>query len=181
MLDTSILFYNLRQKKETICVNGYITNDLDWNALYANGITAVGLYLPGNVNLGPYQAPSIDYTTKFINGGSWYQATNRSFASLVSAGAVLFLYAGQIPATVARQSPWIVNSEQEYECIRNRNQTTLLRLVPSTPYPATGSRTSPNFKNYFSWVAPTDPTFSEIYNRSLGYTDVGPRPLPTPL
>jgi hypothetical protein len=173
-------FSCLHEFKQVKCP-WYVTDDVDFNALYANGITAIGLYLPNNVNLAPYQAPSIDYTTKFINGGSWYQATNRSFSSLVSAGAVLFLYAGQIPSQVAKQSPFPVNSEQEYECIRNRNQTTLLRLVPSSPYPATGIRSSPTFVNYLDYTAPLDPVASKIYNQSLGYTDVGPRPLPTPL
>ncbi len=39
-----------------------------------------------------------------------------------------------------------------------------------------------NFKPYWNWTDPKNPATAQIYNQSLGYTDVGTgRPLPTPL
>ena len=182
-------YYNTRKGE-------YISVDSNYDNLYLSGVTAIGIYIPSDINLATYQAPSLDISTKFVNGGSWYARTGISFTTLLNAGYIKFMYAGQIPYKCRAQSPFIVSDDQIEENVLSRRQKRLLQEYfrakngTTAPYPDNGCYVENNttfintlkYKPYYDWLAPTDPTKAVIYNQSLGYTDVGTgRPLPTPL
>jgi len=186
----------------------YGTADLDWDSLFISGVTAVAIYDPTNTVLSKYQAASYDLSTKFVNGGSWYQQTGITFKQLLASGVVKFLYAGQVPYKCGPQSPFVCSIDQIAEARVYRRQKQLLseyyrakgqvtvtdgglqQLGPNAQLPDNGMFwnynqriwSSMKFKPYFNWATPTDATKAVIFNQSLGYTDVGTgRPLPTPL
>ena len=178
----------------------YVNADQGYDALFNAGITAIGVYIPGDLLLAQYQNTSLNIQTKFVNGGVWYQRTGMSLQMLLP--YVKFMYAGQIPYVCASnglpngQAP---NPNQLLEGRQIRRQKLLLQQYnkvtkgTTAPYPDNGFYlyNNPNpfnttYKNYWDWTNyPTnlrDPVKSEIYNQSLGYTDVGTgRPLPIPL
>ena len=182
-------YYNVRKPE-------YASVDSNYDNLFLSGITAIGVYIPSDVNLGIYQVTSLDLSTKFVNGGSWFERTNISFKSLLDAGYVKFLYAGQIPYKCAAQTPFIVSEDQRQEAVMARRQKRLLQEYLRTkngstaPYPDNGCYVENNttfinsvkFKPYYDWIDPKNSSTAVIYNQSLGYTDVSTgRPLPTPL
>jgi hypothetical protein len=178
----------------------YVNTDVGYDALFNAGITAIGVYIPGNALLAQYQNSSLNIQTKFVNGGSWYQRSGISLASLMP--YVKFMYAGQIPYACASNGLSLgpePNSAQILEARQIRRQKKLLQEYfraksgSTTPYPDNGfylynntNTFNTTYKNYWDWSNyPTNlrnNTLSEIYNQPLGYTDVGTgRPLQAPL
>jgi hypothetical protein len=195
-------------QKDNIPKNEYGAADLDWDSLFISGVTAVAIYDPTNAALARYQAASYDLSTKFVNGGSWYQQTGITFKQLLASGVVKFLYGGQIPYKCRAQTPFAISNDQIGEAQVYRRQKQLLseyyrakgqvtvttgglqQLGPNAQLPDNGCYSDFNqriwssmrHKPYFNWATPTDATKAVIYNQPLGYTDVGTgRPLPTPL
>ena len=188
--------YNVKQSY-------YVNSDAGYDALFNAGITAIAVYMPADTLLAGYQAASLNISNKFVNGGQWYQRTGMSLASLMP--YVKFMYAGQIPYACASNSAYGLysgiapNASQILEAKQIRRQKKLLQEYFRTttgntaPYPDNGfylyNNSNPfntTYKNYWDWTSyPTnlrDPVLSEIYNQSLGYTDVGTgRPFTTPL
>jgi len=173
----------------------YIAKDLDYDGLFLSGVTAIAIYDPSNKLLEGYQTASLDISTRFINGGSWYERTGISFKNLLASGVVKFLYAGQIPYKCRAQTPFVVSEDQIQEAVIVRRQKKLLQEYyrakngNTLPYPDNGLfvennaqyYNTVNFKPYFYTASPTDTTLSAIYNQPLGYTDVGTgRPLTAP-
>lgn len=175
----------------------YANKDQGFDALFDTGVTAIGVYIPNDVFLSGYQAVSRVINNKVVNGGSWYQRTGMSLASLLP--YVKFMYAGQIPYECAEQTPYTyVNDLQVLEARQCRRQKKLLQEYyrakngTTSPYPDNGfyMYNSPytansTYKNYCNVTNGTtsirDQTLSEIYNQPLGYTDVTPgRPLQAP-
>jgi hypothetical protein len=183
----------------------YIASDLDYDSLYLSGVTAIAIYDPTNMFLSQYQQPSLDISTRIINGGTWYERTGISFKNLLASGVVKFLYAGQIPYKCRAQTPFgTPSADQVQEATQVRNQKKLLqeyyRAKGQTssyqgyglcgPYPDNGKYEINNTrisntvtqKPYWYWSDPRDATRAVTFNQPLGYTDVGTgRPLTTPL
>jgi hypothetical protein len=56
----------------------YANKDAGYDALFDTGITAIGVYIPADLSLAPFQAVSRIINSKIVNGGSWYQRTGMS-------------------------------------------------------------------------------------------------------
>lgn len=197
-------------------INGYKNIDLEFDALYHSGFTAIAISSNNKFLSNYINATNIN--DKFVNGGSWYAATGLSYNDISS--NILFLYAGQIPSIVTKQSPFIISSRQILEARTVRNQKRLLsecfrvKNGNTYPYPDNGyyvgkcnvlvhntiktigywnktdnsisssTAYNPNFNPYntSSVVSGNIPnTKSQIWNQSLGYTDIGKRLFNTPL
>jgi hypothetical protein len=176
----------------------YTNKDAGYDALFDTGITAIGVYIPADLSLAPYQAVSRIINSKIVNGGSWYQRTGMSLATLMP--YVQFMYAGQIPYDAAGQTPYIaINDIQVLEARQCRRQKKLLQEFyrakngTTAPYPDNGfymyntpytfNTTYKNYCNITNGVTSfRDQTLSAVFNQPLGYTDVTPgRPLQAPL
>jgi len=175
----------------------YANKDAGYDALFDTGITAIGVYIPADTSLAPFQAVSRIINSKVVNGGSWYQRTGMSLATLMP--YVQFMYAGQIPYDCAIQTPYIaVNDTQLLEARQCRRQKKLLQEFyrakngTTAPYPDNGfymyntpytaNTTYTNFINITNGnTSIRDLTLSAVYNKPLGYTDVSTgRPLQAP-
>jgi hypothetical protein len=186
----------------------YSAIDLDYDSLFMSGVTAIAIYDPTNLVLSSYQASSLDISSKFVNGGSWYERTGISFKTLLASGKVKFLYGGQIPYKCRAQTPYTISDDQIDEARVIRRQKQLLgeyyrakgqvssyqgygQLGPNGQLPDNGLYWDNNqrvwstmrHKPYYNWFyATTTPSVAVIYNQPLGFTDVGTgRPLTTPL
>jgi hypothetical protein len=125
-------------------LSNYYSSDLEFDALYHGGITAIAIKSTDPIL--NYFKNASNINDKFVNGGSWYGANNISFNQLLSNNNILFLYAGQIPTSAIKQTPYIINDNQIREASMVRNQKRILveyyrqksNLGLTYPYPDNG-------------------------------------------